>query len=820
MKKYAILLLVSLVHLVALADPACPDSLYVIQPNGDTLWTYLHGDEFYHWRTTIDGHVIISDVNNYLRYAIVEGDSLCPSEMIAHNVESRSFSEQGYVDSFSSITRQFIQAEIQQAYTMALNDTLLFPPAQHAASNYAANQPVVGTRKVLTILMEYPDYRFTKTQAIFDSLMNQLDGPVEQNSGSVRQYYRENSYGQLNIEAAVVGPFMSNNIRSYYHWTGSSDNVQTVRELVTEAINKAKNHVDFSTLDGDNDGYVDGIHVIFAGEGLSSGSKNSYIWPHKHYLSNSLAIDGKIAKTYIITPEIYKNGQLTAMGTICHELGHILGAPDYYDPNTTNGNYSALGNYDLMGGGSWNNSGRTPANCNPYTKCYTFQWDTPSIIPNTTKEYNLSSSTINKGHVYRINTTTTGEYFLLENRTKEKYDQHINNGGLLIYHIHKNISITGAYNNDIHPLKLYLVNASAATDPSNTPSSYGYSYTHRAYPGNSGNKTMFTNTSIPSAKAWDGSETGVNICFIQKNSNGDITFTVNPEIQGPSQLCGTRDYCVSGIVPDQDVIAWSYSTNITEPFRYPALRFEEGKTGACIPIERGNTINISIGPIVPEDTTMIMSTYGIATPIVGDPHIGTAKLYATITSGSGTYQMEKDIVMPEYATPSLLSPPSSFAIWKLNETRTLNESSCDSIEAEYIKWYVRFPNSETEEEFTGRSVTLTPTQEGQMTIRIVNDCGCNSSKETTYTYTVRDFGFNYPNPVITPNLEIEIIDFGEMDGFYTIEMWNDKYTRVRYVSTQEDHVQINVSDLPNGWYQIVLRKDGELIDSGNVMINN
>ena len=133
---------------------------------------------------------------------------------------------------------------------------------------------------------------------------------------------------------------------------------------------------------------------------------------------------------------------------------------------------------------------------------------------------------------------------------------------------------------------------------------------------------------------------------------------------------------------------------------------------------------------------------------------------------------------------------------------------------------MRFPNSETEEEFTGRSVTLTPTQKGQMTIRIVNDCGCNSSKETTYTYTVRDFGFNYPNPVITPNLEIEIIDFGEMDGFYTIEMWNDKYTRVRYVSTQEDHVQINVSDLPNGWYQIVLRKDGELIDSGNVMINN
>lgn len=819
MKKYVILLLVLLVNLTAHAVPASPDSLCIVQPNGDTLWTYLHGDEFYHWQSTIDGHVIIRDLDNYFRYAIVEGDSLLPSEMTAHNVECRSILEQEYVNSFSPITQQFIQAEIQKAYTVVLNDTLLFPPAQHVASDYATSQPVIGTRKVLTILMEYPDYRFTKTQASFDSLMNQIDGPVEQNSGSIRQYYHENSYGQLNIEAVVVGPFMADSIRSYYHWSGSSGNIQTIRQLVTEAINKSKDYVDFSTLDGDNDGYVDGVHVVFAGEALCYKG-DSYIWSHKSSLTNALKIDGKIARNYIITPERYRNAQLAAMGTICHELGHLLGAPDYYDPNETNGSYYALGNYDIMDRGSWNNSGRTPANCNPYTKCYTFGWDTPTIISSTTKDYNLSSSTISKGHVYRINTSTKGEYFLLENRTKENYDRYIANGGLLIYHIHKNISTTGAYNNDIHPLKLYLVNASATIEPNNSPGSYGYSNTPRAYPGLNADKTMFTNTSIPSAKVWDGSETDVNICFIQKESDGDITFTVNPEIQGPSQLCGTQDYCVSGIVPDQDVIAWSYSTNIMEPLRYPALRLEEGKTGACIPILRGYTNSTVIGPIIPEDTTIIIARYGGANLVPTKPHIGSAKLYATITSGSGTYQMEKDIVMPEYVTPALSSPPSNLAIWKPNETRTLNESSCDSIEAEYIKWYVRFPNSETEEEFTGRSVTLTPTQEGQMTIRIVNDCGCNSSKETTYTYTVRDFGFNYPNPVITPNLEIEIIDFGEMDGFYTIEMWNDKYTRVRYVSTQEDHVQINVSDLPNGWYQIVLRKDGELIDSGNVMINN
>lgn len=820
MKKYVILLLVLLVNLTAHAVPASPDSLCIVQPNGDTLWTYLHGDEFYHWQSTIDGHVIIRDLDNYFRYAIVEGDSLLPSEMTAHNVECRSILEQEYVNSFSPITQQFIQAEIQKAYTVVLNDTLLFPPAQHVASDYATSQPVIGTRKVLTVLMEFEDRKFTNTREIFDSLMNQQNGTIGSNYGSVRKYYQENSYGQLNIDAVVVGPFLAKHHSSNYAWT-SGVSTTGVRNLVKEAIEHASTVLNFSNLDGDNDGYVDCVHVIFAGRGLSYGTPaDGLIWEHAFNIGNAISKNGKKAYRYIITPELNYYHAIAPVGTICHELGHIFGSPDYYDASDI---FHAMGKYDVMDEGSWNNSGWSPSHHNPYTKCYIFGWDAPTLMNATTDNYTLSSTTTNKGHFYRINTNTDGEYFLLENRIKKQFDTGIPNGGLLFYHIHKNlaacISSKDSINN-AHPLKLYLVNALASSDPNSSPSSYGSFNTSRAYPGNSGNKTMFTNTSIPSAKAWDGSETDVNICFIQKESDGDITFTVNPEIQGPSQLCGTRDYCVSGIVPDQDVIAWSYSTNITEPFRYPALRFEEGKTGACIPIERGNTINISIGPIIPEDTTMIMSTYGIATPVVGDPHIGTAKLYATITSGSGTYQMEKDIVMPEYATPSLLSPPSSFAIWKLNETRTLNESSCDSIEAEYIKWYVRFPNSETEEEFTGRSVTLTPTQEGQMTIRIVNDCGCNSSKETTYTYTVRDFGFNYPNPVITPNLEIEIIDFGEMDGFYTIEMWNDKYTRVRYVSTQEDHVQINVSDLPNGWYQIVLRKDGELIDSGNVMINN
>ena len=818
MKKCTILLLVLIVRLVAVADPACPDSLCLIQPNGDTLWTYLHGDEFYHWHSTIDGQVIIRNSNNYFCYAVVEGDSLRSSGMVAHNVESRSISEQDYVNSINPITQQFIQTEIQEAYTIALNDSLLFPPAQHAASNPSATQPIIGTRKVLTILMEFEDRKFSNTRVAFDSLMNQRNGAIGPNYGSVRKYYHENSYGQMIIEATVIGPFEAKNLHTAYQ-RERGGNTYNSQKLVQEAIKKAKNIVDFSTLDGDNDGYVDCVHVVYAGTRyVNNSSTEVFIWPYKSTISTT-SVNGKTPKGYIVTPELANNQSLAPIGTICHELGHILGAPDYYDASDI---FHAMGKYDVMDEGSWNKGGYSPSHHNPYTKCYIFGWDTPKLINSKTNNYTLSSSTRNKGHVYRINTSVEGEYFLLENRTNEQFDIGIPGGGLLFYHIHKDLVAcisSGDSINNTHPLKLYLVNANASSNPNNNPNSYGKSSSFRAFPGLISDKTMFTSATNPSATAWNGIPTGVNICFINRNySNGNITFTVNPEIQGPSQLCGTRDYCISGTVPNADIITWSYTTDITEAVNFPALRFEEGKIGKCIPIQRGHTINMTTEPLPPGHITMTIPTYSIVTPIVGDPHIGTAKLRASITNASDTFYMEKDIIMPEYVTPSLSSPLSNTAIWKLNETRILNESSCDSIETEYIKWYVSYPNTETEE-FIGRSVTLTPTQEGQMTIRIVNECGCNSSKETTYTYTVRNYGLRYPNPVNTPNLELEIIKIGEMDGFYTIELWQEQYGRVKYITTQEDNVQINVSDLPNGWYQIVLRKDGELIDSGNIMIN-
>lgn len=832
MKKYLLIFVALCINVATFADPAYPDSIRVIQPDGDTLWTYLRGDEFYHWRSTIDGHVIMRDSNNCFRYAVIDADSLKASNQIAHNVEGRSIIESEFINNNTPLVKQFIQNKRQAIYdAIELNAPSLLPPAQGAASNNSPREPIVGTRRILTILIDFKDYPFTRTQMEFDNLMNQPDGTVGRNQGSVRQYFRENSYGQLEVVSTVVGPFRANSKRQYYDFKNNGsfwDWTVDIRQLVREAVNHAKDVVDFSTLDGDDDGFVDCVHVVFAGEGLSSGSTDSYIWPHHSELLTAISQNGIKAKTYIITPELLWFGQLASIGTICHELSHVFGVPDYYDSNEK---FCGLGEYDVMSGGQWNNGGYTPAHHNPYTKSYLLGWDFPKTISSTTKEYSIPSSTTSKGNIYRIDTQTEDEFFLLENRSSSGFDLHIPNGGLLIYHAHKDLgtAIDNDENiNDTHPLKLYLVNALATSNPNSSPSSYGAIDSERAFPGKGNDKTMFTSTTIPSARAWDGSDLGVNLCFIRVTATGDIAFTVNPTIQGPSQLCGTQDYYVVSNVPSRDTVEWSYSTDISESMMFPALLFNDGREGGRVTIQRGNTPQIS-GPIIPEDTTMQMASYGLNNhfaqfpeiDLPTEPYVGTATLHVNVKGGNGQYQLEKEIVLPEFATPSLLAQGSS--LWRVNESRTLLEESCNEINSEYIKWYVRYPNAETEVEFTGRSITLTPTEMGKMTVRIVNDCGCETSNETTYTYSVYNISpLSYPNPNTTPTLPVnfEIERFGQTDEFYNLDLWHQTYGRVRHKVTNESNVNLPVGDLPEGWYQIVLSLDGQILDSGSVYIQH
>lgn len=831
MKKYLFVLWLVITNLLILkADPLYLDSICIVQPNGDTLWSRLQGDEFYHWRSTIDGHVIMRDSINYFRYAQIVGDTILqPCAIIARNVEDRTPLERGYLNLHSDNIKEFICSEILKTRMIEESDTTQMSHVQCVASN--GQQPVTGTRKVLTILVEFEDRQFSRDKVEFDSLMNQQSGAVGLNYGSVRQYYQENSYGQLTIESTVIGPIeVEGSYTSYQRKIGEKST--KVKKLVRRAISQAIDMVDFSTLDGDNDGYVDCVHVVYAGTRYMNSSTDIFIWPHHGHVN----WDGTSARDYIITPELNMGGAIAPMGTICHELGHILGAPDFYDRKHE---WHPMGRYDIMDSGNENGiniygdidqyPGYCPAHHNPYTKSYIFKWDTPIPIDSTNRTYVLASSTKSKGHIYRIDTQTPGEYFLLENRTAESFDSYIPNSGLLVYHVHPDLEAcinNGDSINSNHPLKLYLVNA----ESSDAAGELGNAFSYRAYPGRNHDKTMFTSTSTPNANAWDGGKTGVDICLINKLDNGNISFTVNPKIEGPSQLCGMQYYDIYGHIPSTDTILWGYVADFDCSQYFPGLRFPGGKQGNPITIERGYQLGMLIDwDTMPQYPSIPMRSVSTATnSMYGQlPYVGEVLLYATITSENGSHIIEKKVVLPAYIQPEINL--SYTRLIYVNQETTLTESKCDNIDEQYIKWYVRYPNTETDIVYSGRSITITPTETGPLTIRVVNDCSCAQRSENTYNLTV--IGqlpsiMSYPNPVMAPTLPIKINFEGNTTTSsrstiisHTIELWSEQLGLVRSARVDGSHVYLDVSGLPNGWYQILLMEGNNIVESNLVHIN-
>ena len=72
MKKLSIILFLCVnICYKVFAGPACSKPFQVIQPNGDTIWVALHGDEYASWYEDSKGNVIDRDSTGYWVYVTV-----------------------------------------------------------------------------------------------------------------------------------------------------------------------------------------------------------------------------------------------------------------------------------------------------------------------------------------------------------------------------------------------------------------------------------------------------------------------------------------------------------------------------------------------------------------------------------------------------------------------------------------------------------------------------------------------------------------------------------------------------------------------------
>ncbi len=391
------------------------------------------------------------------------------------------------------------------------NDGLIVPgrdfplgtPLEAVRSFAARRAPLRGDVRVIVVLVDFSDAPMTRPIADFHDLFFSL-GRVP--SGSVREYFREASRNLINLTGEVVGPYrLPRTLAQYAGGQSGVDNPEpNARTMARDAAQLANADVDFAPFDNDANGFVDAFIVIHAGPGAEMTGSGRHIWSHKWVLSGvPFNADGTKIYAYLTVPEDCR------IGVCAHELGHLVfGWPDLYDTDESS---EGLGNWCLMGGGSWNGDGDTPAHPSAWCKAGQGWVD----VVNRTTNGRVTIADVKSGHrVHRFWKDGAGghEYFLAEFRARTGFDRELPGEGLLIYHIDDSVD---GNENERHP-KVKLMEAD---NQGHLHEGANRGDDGDPYPGRSMNRT-FDAASGPHSKSYAGIDTCVAVREIEVTGDG------------------------------------------------------------------------------------------------------------------------------------------------------------------------------------------------------------------------------------------------------------------------------------------------------------
>jgi immune inhibitor A len=398
------------------------------------------------------------------------------------------------------------------------DDGTIIPPAEFPLGTSAREvgraaaerAPLRGNVRVVVVLVDFPDHPMNETPQHFEDLFFST-GVLPH--GSVAEYYREVTGGMVDLVGEVVGPFRLNRPLSWYannnFGIGRPTGTPRAQHMARDAAVAADPSVDFAPYDNDGNGFVDAFIVIHAGAGGEATGNPGDIWSHKWTFASPYSTDSTRIFAYLTIPEDAK------IGVCAHELGHLLfGFPDLYDIDDSS---EGVGNWCLMGGGSWNGSGDVPAHPSAWCK---IQQGWASAV-NVTSSGTVTFTDIKSGRTaHRLwhDGQPGAEYFLVENRQRTGYDSLLPAGGLLVWHVDE----AQGDNSDEHHYMVGLVQADGQRD---LDRGRNRGDAGDAYPGTSAN-TEITSTSTPSSDSYAGQDTAVSITGIS-TSGPTMTATVS-----------------------------------------------------------------------------------------------------------------------------------------------------------------------------------------------------------------------------------------------------------------------------------------------------
>jgi M6 family metalloprotease-like protein len=378
---------------------------------------------------------------------------------------------------------------------------------QNTTNKFLTPVPLGPTRVEGTKRIPVVTIRFKNTAAppfpVARLQQELFDGPWP--TGTMKQFYLENSYQALTVEGTVTPWATAANADTFYegadfiedghptHCWGTCADAK-LKALFEEAVRAQGAAFDWGAFDndgpdgepnsGDDDGLVDFIAFVQPESGGECGTSN--IWSHRSTLtdwggaistSSARKNGGKIRiDDYVVVPALACDGTtMIQIGVFAHEFGHAFGLPDLYDTNRDVGGYSAgVANWCLMGAGSWGGDGKSPerpVHMSPWSKAWLGWVEVMELSgPGTLPAYE-SGKTIGRLRA------GPDRFYLLSNVQREGFDAKLPGSGLAIWEIREDVLA--------QTLSLNTVNATSTAKGVNLLSADGLARldTDRSYAG-------------------------------------------------------------------------------------------------------------------------------------------------------------------------------------------------------------------------------------------------------------------------------------------------------------------------------------------------
>ena len=531
MKIRSLLLpLCALLTLSAAAIPAKRIRKNVVQPDGSVLTICLQGDENLHYFATTDGLPVRQTAEGWYVYADLTGNALVATTEAAVDPSLRTIVQAATAERLRNGLQQRLADAHQQRRLARKQPTAARPMrAPQKIGGLVSETPFTGSKKGLVILVNFTDTQMksSSTYEKFNAMMN-AENYTGQGIGSVHDYFRDQSYGVFDLSFDVAGPYTLSHNMAYYGANSSADDFdQRPGTMAAEACQLANADVDFSDYDWDGDGEVEQVYIIYAGYAESSNADADTIWPHEWTLSGSeygrqLYLDGVVVDTYACSSELKGNSgsEMDGIGSCVHEFSHCLGLPDFYD---TKGSNFGMDSWSVMDYGCYNNDGDVPCGYTAYERWYA-GWLTPVELNKNTTISGMQPLTSQAEAYIVYNDACPTEFYLLENRQQESWNEYDEGHGMLIVHVDydEKAWYNNTVNNNSSRQRLTIIPAD------NTTSSY--SLAGDPFPGTKDN-TKLTDTSIPAASLYNAAADGRKymgrpITNISEDADRRISFSI------------------------------------------------------------------------------------------------------------------------------------------------------------------------------------------------------------------------------------------------------------------------------------------------------